>query len=151
MFILMKTTMPASPNGYDTKLFEEGEVYEVSEDLGETMVLNDWADETEPDDETKKIIDDPTGSNVSKGGSGADENKDSGSADENKTPSTVEMKADRKLIIHGKEVTWKKGKRYRILKDIPEDVVMTMIKEGAAVPVAGNENWMSTAMSWIKG
>lgn len=76
MFILMKKTMQASPHGHDVMTYQEGEVYEVPESLGETMIREKWAVRAELDLEPEALI---------KNEGSASENKDAGSASENKS------------------------------------------------------------------
>ena len=76
MWVLMNQTRQASPNGYDVRTYEEGEVYEVPEALGETMIREQWAVRAELDLETETLI---------KNEGSAPENKDAGGADENKS------------------------------------------------------------------
>ena len=126
MRLQMLSTQRGSPNGYDVKTFYEGEVYDVSESLARVFVEQKWA---------KK----------------APENKDLGSAPENKMAGMILMKAERKFIVDGKEKAWKKGKKYKVPEDVPEDRAMIMIRDGAAEPVEGDKGFMDKMKSMFKG
>lgn len=49
MRVKMLTDAPGSPDGVTVNQYAEGEIYEVSDDLGEVFVNEDLAEETDED------------------------------------------------------------------------------------------------------
>lgn len=59
MHVRMLSTRRGSPNGVDVRRYEKGQIYYVSESLGQTFVKEGWAEEVQQNEEQEQETKEP--------------------------------------------------------------------------------------------